>query len=156
MSIKKFLLGVCLISIASLAYAGIIKGNLGPGRIRAVSLTTGESTFLPVIVMNDNFASDFDIFIVDVDFDEVVCSSVSTFRQIEKMECGLEPNTDYDILVQNALGPGSAYRLYIGDEISVTSAKPGRLSQKYGSDELSMQDLPSKVRDQINKISSRK
>ena len=156
MSIKKIVLGVCLILIANFAYAGIIKGGLGPGRIRAISLTTGDSTFLPVIVMNDNFASDFDIFIIRVDVDEVICSSTSTFRQIEKMECGLEPSTDYDILVQNVLGPASPFRLYIGDEISVTSAKPGRLSQRYGSDELSLQDLPSKVRDQIKKISSRK
>lgn len=155
MSIKKIVLGVCLISIAGLAYAGIIKGNLGPGKIRVTSLTTGDSTFLPVIVMNDNFGSDFDIYIVDAN-DEIVCSSISTFRQIEKLECGLPPEADFDILVQNFSGPGSAFRLYIGDEISVTSAKPGRLSQKLGNDELLLQDLPTKVRDQINKISARK
>lgn len=156
MLIKKIVLGVCMILIAGLAYAVIIKGNLGPGRIKVTPVVTGESTFLPVIVMNDNFNSDFDIFIVNAS-DEVVCSSTSTFRQIEKVECGLPPNANFDILVENFSGPGSPYRLYIGDEIPVLKpAKPSRLSQKLGTDELLLQDLPTKVRDQIKKISARK
>lgn len=155
MSIRNIVLAVCLITIASLTHAGIVKGGLGSGKVRITSLTTGDTTFLPVIVMNDNFNSDFDIYIVDAN-DEIVCSSISTVRQIEKTECGLPADSDFDVLVQNFSGPASAFRLYIGDEISVLSARPGRLDQKFGNDEISLQDLPAKVRDQINKISARK
>lgn len=153
MLMKRMLLVLCLISIASLSYAGIIKGSLGSGKIRTVPLVTGDSTFLPVEVMNDNINSDFDIYIVDID-DNIVCSSTSTIRQVEKLECGLQPETDYSVLVQNFRGPSSPFRLYMGDEISVFSA----VSMNGGTvdGEIAFQDLPVKVRDQIKRISSRK
>jgi hypothetical protein len=141
--------------IATFASAGIIKGNLGPDKMRTVSITTGDSTFLPVIVMNDNVNSDFDIFVVDIDGD-LICSSISTIRQIEKGECGLPPESDFDIVILNFSGPGSQFRLYIGDEISVTSGRTGNLEKMFGEGEFSLGDLPARTRDQIRRMEARK
>jgi hypothetical protein len=153
MSIRNIVLVLCFIAIAGFSHAGIVKGNLGHDKFRAISITTGDSTFLPVEVMNDNAASDFDLFILDEN-DDVLCSSISTIRQVEKLQCGLPPDSSFSVLVRNFAGPGSAFRLYIGDEISVTSGiKP---NSAFGENEISLQDLPAKVRDQINRLSSRK
>jgi hypothetical protein len=153
MSIRNIVLAVCFITIAGFSHAGIIKGNLGPNKFRAISITTADSTFLPVEVMNDNAKSDFDLFIVD-DNDDVVCSSISTIRQVEKLQCGLPADSTFSVLVRNFEGPGSVFRLYIGDEISATSGiKP---NSAFGENEISVRDLPARLRDQINRLSSNK
>jgi hypothetical protein len=154
MSIRNIVLAVCFISIAGFSHAGIIKGNLGPDKFRAISITTGDSTFLPVEVMNDNAGSDFDLFIVD-DNDDVLCSSISTIRQVEKLQCGLPADSTFSVLVRNFEGRGSVFRLYIGDEISAINSGI-RPHSAFGENEISIRDLPPKLRDQINRLSSRK
>jgi hypothetical protein len=154
MSIRNIVLVLCFIAIAGFSHAGILKGNLGPHKFRAISITTADSTFLPVEVMNDNGGSDFDLFIVD-DNDDVVCSSTSTIRQVEKLQCGLPSDSSFSVLVRNFEGPGSVFRLYIGDEISVITSGI-RPNSAFGENEISIQDLPAKLRDQINRLSSRK
>jgi hypothetical protein len=156
MSIRNLALVLFLISFSSLSNAGIRKFNVPPNGVREVVITTTSTTFLPVDLMFDNVNTDLDIFIVDNVTDEVACASLSTERQIEKCQCGLLPNTDYSILIQNSQGPGSPARLYIGDEISVTSTKSIQGAPVEDAHEISLQDLPVRVRDQIKRLTSRK
>jgi hypothetical protein len=126
---KRTALFVVFVLFASLAHAGIFKGSLGANGNKFYTFTASGAGILEITVIADNAASNVNVGL-GLSSGTLLCASVSTIKQMEKLECGIQAGS-FNILVQNYSGPSTPYRIYIGYSLNtIGTAKPMDVSKQ--------------------------